>query len=106
MLLQALPNHLRRLPRFEILIVVIRPQFFIPMITLLRNAALNSLQYRQELEAAKHQQVDILCLIVCQAKVILRRKQRLFRFLQMGNRLVNFVNGCLELIACNSDSSF
>ena len=39
---------------------VIRPQFFIPMITLLRNAALNSLQYRQELEAAKHQQVDIL----------------------------------------------
>ena len=39
---------------------VIRPQFFIPMITLLRNAALNSLQYRKELEAAKHQQVDIL----------------------------------------------
>ncbi|MBR4999254.1 MAG: DUF2130 domain-containing protein, partial [Clostridia bacterium] len=39
---------------------VIRPQFFIPMITLLRNAALNSLQYRQELEVAKHQQVDIL----------------------------------------------
>lgn len=38
---------------------VIRPQFFIPMITLLRNAALHSLQYRQELEAAKHQQVDI-----------------------------------------------
>ncbi|MEH2960244.1 DUF2130 domain-containing protein [Candidatus Merdisoma sp. JLR.KK006] len=39
---------------------VIRPQFFIPMITLLRNAALNSLKYRQELETAKHQQVDIL----------------------------------------------
>ena len=39
---------------------VIRPQFFIPMITLLRNAALNSLQYRQELELARHQQVDIL----------------------------------------------
>ena len=39
---------------------VIRPQFFIPMITLLRNAALNSLKYRQELELAKHQQVDIL----------------------------------------------
>lgn len=39
---------------------VIRPQFFIPMITLLRNAALNSLQYRQELEIARHQQVDIL----------------------------------------------
>ncbi len=39
---------------------VIRPQFFIPMITLLRNAAMNSLQYRRELEAAKHQQVDIL----------------------------------------------
>lgn len=39
---------------------VIRPQFFIPMITLLRNAARNSLQYRQELELAKHQQLDIL----------------------------------------------
>lgn len=39
---------------------VIRPQFFIPMITLLRNAALNSLKYRQELELARHQQVDIL----------------------------------------------
>lgn len=39
---------------------VIRPQFFIPMITLLRNAALHSLKYRQELEVVKHQQVDIL----------------------------------------------
>lgn len=39
---------------------VIRPQFFIPMITLLRNAAQNSLKYRRELEIAKHQQVDIL----------------------------------------------
>ncbi len=39
---------------------VIRPQFFIPIITLLRNAALNSLKYRQELEIARHQQVDIL----------------------------------------------
>lgn len=38
---------------------VIRPQFFIPMITLLRNAALNSLKYRQELEAVKNQQLDI-----------------------------------------------
>ena len=38
---------------------VIRPQFFIPMITLLRNAAMNSLKYRQELEAAKNQQLDI-----------------------------------------------
>lgn len=38
---------------------VIRPQFFIPMITLLRNAALNSLKYRQELETAKNQQLDI-----------------------------------------------
>lgn len=38
---------------------VIRPQFFIPMITLLRNAALNSLKYRQELEEAKNQQLDI-----------------------------------------------
>ena len=39
---------------------VIRPQFFIPIITLLRNAALNSLKYRQELRAVKSQQLDIL----------------------------------------------
>lgn len=38
---------------------VIRPQFFIPMITLLRNAALNSLSYRQELEFIRQQHVDI-----------------------------------------------
>ena len=39
---------------------VIRPQFFIPMITLLRNAALNSLKYQQELQIVKNQQLDIL----------------------------------------------
>jgi len=38
---------------------VIRPQFFIPMITLLRNAALNSLSYRQELAAVRAQNIDI-----------------------------------------------
>lgn len=39
---------------------VIRPQFFIPMITLLRNAARNALAYKQELQAVRNQQVDIL----------------------------------------------
>ena len=38
---------------------VIRPQFFIQMITLLRNAALNSLKYRQELQVVKNQQLDL-----------------------------------------------
>ena len=38
---------------------VIRPQFFIPMITLLRNAALNSLKYKKELEIVKGQQIDL-----------------------------------------------
>lgn len=38
---------------------VIRPQFFIPMITLLRNAAMNSLSYRQELAVIKNQNIDI-----------------------------------------------
>ena len=38
---------------------VIRPQFFIPMITLLRNAAQNSLRYRQELQIVQNQQLDI-----------------------------------------------
>ena len=39
---------------------VIRPQFFIPMITLLRNAARNSLQYQRELQLVRSQQVDIV----------------------------------------------
>ena len=38
---------------------VIRPQFFIPIITLLRNAALNSLKYKQELQVIKNQNIDI-----------------------------------------------
>ncbi|WP_053386393.1 DUF2130 domain-containing protein [Leucobacter japonicus] len=38
---------------------VIRPQFFIPLITLLRNAALNSLKYKAELEQVKSQNIDI-----------------------------------------------
>ena len=38
---------------------VIRPQFFIPMITLLRNAALGALAYKAELERARAQNVDI-----------------------------------------------
>ncbi|MBV1898636.1 MAG: DUF2130 domain-containing protein [Cycloclasticus sp.] len=38
---------------------VIRPQFFIPIITLLRNAAQNSLKYKQELAIVKAQNVDI-----------------------------------------------
>ncbi|MCI9476274.1 MAG: DUF2130 domain-containing protein [Emergencia sp.] len=39
---------------------VIRPQYFIPMITLLRNAARNSLQYQKELAIVRNQQVDIM----------------------------------------------
>lgn len=38
---------------------VIRPQFFIPIITLLRNAALNSLAYKQELALVRQQNVDV-----------------------------------------------
>ena len=38
---------------------VIRPQFFIPMITLLRNAALSSMEYRIELENVRRQNIDI-----------------------------------------------
>jgi len=38
---------------------VIRPQFFIPIITLLRNAAMNSLKYKSELALVKAQNVDI-----------------------------------------------
>jgi len=38
---------------------VIRPQFFIPMITLLRNAAMNSIKYKSELALVKSQSIDI-----------------------------------------------
>lgn len=38
---------------------VIRPQFFIPMITILRNAAMNSMEYKRQLNAIKNQEIDI-----------------------------------------------
>jgi hypothetical protein len=38
---------------------VIRPQFFIPMITLLRNAAMKALQYKTELALVRTQNIDI-----------------------------------------------
>ncbi len=38
---------------------VVRPQFFIPIITVLRNAALNSLKYRTELAQIREQNLDI-----------------------------------------------
>jgi len=38
---------------------VVRPQFFIPIITLLRNAAMNSVQYKKELAFIKSQNIDI-----------------------------------------------
>ncbi len=38
---------------------VVRPQFFIPIITLLRNAAMSSLKYKSELALVKNQSIDI-----------------------------------------------
>ncbi len=38
---------------------VVRPQFFIPIITLLRNAAMNSLKYKSELALVRNQNIDI-----------------------------------------------
>ncbi|WP_026934274.1 DUF2130 domain-containing protein [Christiangramia echinicola] len=38
---------------------VVRPQFFIPIITLLRNAAINSLKYKAELNLMRNQNIDI-----------------------------------------------
>ena len=38
---------------------VIRPQFFIPMITLLRNAAMHSLKYKSELALIREQNIDV-----------------------------------------------
>ena len=38
---------------------VVRPQFFIPIITLIRNGALNALSYKKELEIARNQDIDL-----------------------------------------------
>jgi hypothetical protein len=38
---------------------VVRPQFFIPIITLLRNASMNSMQYKAELNLIRNQNIDI-----------------------------------------------
>ena len=38
---------------------VVRPQFFLPIISLLRNAAMNSLEYKSELALVKSQNIDI-----------------------------------------------
>lgn len=38
---------------------IIRPQFFIPIITILRNAAINSIEYRNELAKIKEQNMDV-----------------------------------------------
>jgi hypothetical protein len=38
---------------------VVRPQFFLPIITLLRNAAMNSLKYKSELALVKAQNIDV-----------------------------------------------
>ncbi len=38
---------------------VIRPQFFIPMITLLRNAATNALDYKRQLAVVQNQSIDV-----------------------------------------------
>ena len=61
---------------------VIRPQFFIPMITVLRNAALNSLKDRNELIAMKNQEIDIT-----------NFENEVFNFKEsLGNTLKNFYN--------------
>lgn len=38
---------------------IVRPQFFIPIITLLRNAAMNSMKYKAELSMIRNQNIDI-----------------------------------------------
>ena len=67
---------------------VIRPQFFIPMITLLRNAALNSLKDKNELIAMKNQEIDVT-----------NFENEVFNFKKsLGNTLKNFYNKHSEAI--------
>lgn len=44
---------------YEKNVCVIRPQFFIPMISLLRNAALKTLEYKRKLEVVREQNIYI-----------------------------------------------
>ncbi len=39
--------------------IVVRPQFFVPLITLLRNAALNAMKYKSELALVRSRNVDL-----------------------------------------------
>ncbi len=48
-----------RFALFKKKMYVVRPQFFIQLIGLLRNAALNSLKYKQELALVREQNIDI-----------------------------------------------
>ena len=67
---------------------VIRPQFFIPMITLLRNASLNSLQYKNELAVIKNQELDVS-----------NFQEQVTNFkTSLGNTLKNFYNKHSEAI--------
>ena len=52
---QGIVDKSHRYPRMY----VIRPQFFIPVITMLRNAAMNSMQYKNALAVAKSQNIDV-----------------------------------------------
>ncbi len=61
---------------------VIRPQFFIPMITILRNAALNSLEYKNEIERMRNQNIDVSNF----EKALIDVKDKIFRNYEIADK--------------------
>jgi len=69
---------------------VIRPQFFIPIITLLRNAALNSLAYKNEVALMRQQNIDVTNF---EAELDMFRKGFSYNYEQAGKRFKEAIDG-------------
>ena len=75
---------------------VIRPQFFIPMISLLRNAALNSLDYQKKLAEIQSQQLDIYNF---ESSLEAFKKNFAYSFSQASARFEDAINGIDSVIS-------
>ena len=75
---------------------VIRPQFFIPIISLLRNAALNSLEYQKKLADIQNQQLDIYNF---EANLAEFKKGFTYSFGQASARFEDAINGIDKVIS-------
>ena len=75
---------------------VIRPQFFIPIISLLRNAALNSLDHQKKLAEIQNQQLD---LVNFENELDAFKKGFAYSFEQAGKRFKDAIDGIDKTIS-------